>query len=360
LFDADGRQLAGDTLEGTDGEPVRVALHADGSRIGELRSIARRRFETPQATAFARQQWQASLAIALVALVMATLVSWWLARALLAPLRRTIDGVTELANGDYSLRLNERRDDELGTLMDGLNRLAEALEKNQSARRRWLADIAHELRTPVTILAGELEALKDGIREPDPAQLESLDQEVQRLRRLVDDLNTLSLSDLGGLRYTFTELDLAGRLDQALGPVRIRAAERGLDLEVDLEDAAGSLIRADPTRIDQLLTNLFENALAYTEAPGRIAIRLRRDGDALLLSVCDSPPGVAADDCERIFEPLYRQDGSRSRRTAGAGLGLAICRNIVEAHRGEISAAPSPFGGLCIQVTFPALNRTIR
>lgn len=356
LFDAQGRQIAGDTLDDPQSQPVRVSLSAGGERIGELRSLAPRHFETPQATAFARQQWQMSLVIGLVSLALAAVVSWLLARALLAPLRRMIKAVTELASGDYSVRLDERRSDELGQVMDGLDRLADALEKNRAAHQRWLADISHELRTPVTILAGEIEALKDGVRRFGPEQLESLDQEILRLRRLIEDLYTLSVADVGGLRYRFTTVDLGEHFDVALKSLCARAAEQGI--EVRIERQSGLLISADPLRLDQLLTNLIENSLAYTKAPGRIEISLARRGERLSLEICDSAPGVEASDCERLFEPLYRQETSRSRRHAGAGLGLAICRNIVKAHQGEITAAPSPLGGLCVRIELPALNES--
>ncbi|EXJ15611.1 ATP-binding protein [Imhoffiella purpurea] len=351
LYDGDGRWIAGTELPEDRTEIIRMPVRIGGRPIGELRSLPQRHFETPQATAFRRQQRTASLAIGLISLALALGVSVLLARALLAPLRRAIAGLDRLADGDYAARLAEPRRDELGRLMDGLDHLAEVLEQSQTTRRRWLADISHELRTPVTILSGEIEAVKDGVRPLDTAQLDSFDQETLRLRHLIEDLYALSLSDMGGLRYSFAPLDLDEHLRTGIEPLRQRAADRGIRL--DLDSMPGIRVKADPARIEQLLRNLAENAIAYTDAPGRVVVRLSREGDLARLRVEDGPPGVADSELERLFEPLYRQDGSRSRRASGAGLGLAICRNIVEAHHGRIWAERSALGGLSVQVSLP-------
>jgi len=219
-----------------------------------------------------------------------------------------------------------------------------------------LAAISHELRTPLTVLTGEIEALQDGVRKFDAAQLESLDQEVKRLRRLVDDLYELSLSELGGLRYQFSTVNVTGTLQEAARSVRSRAAQRGIELVLPEADAITT--RGDPARLPQLFRHLLENSLAYTDSPGTIKLTLLPSDRNIVITFEDSPPGVVQADCEKLFEPLYRQDLSRSRRSGGAGLGLAICRNIVMAHNGSISASPSQLGGLCVSVTLPAIDET--
>lgn len=340
-------------------ERLRVPIRVDDVRVGELVSrVPPRAFETPQATAFARQQAQASLAIGAVALLMAVLVSLLLARALLAPLRRVISAVARLGAGDFGVRLNERRSDELGQLMLGIDQLTQALDANRSARQRWLADLSHELRTPVTILAGEIELLGDGLRPFDADQVRSLEQEVNRLKHLIDDLYTLSLSDVGGLRYRFAPVDLRDALNAAVDAARQRAEDQGLAVELARMPAVW--VSADQMRLGQLLANLLENAIAYTDAPGRIRLSADVAADRVLISVEDTPPQPTPAEREQLFEPLYRADGSRSRRRAGAGLGLAICKNIVEGHQGRIRALPSTLGGLCIQVELPRLPGTGR
>ncbi len=353
LFDINGQIIAGMSLPHEAINPISVPVLVDGKRVAELRSAPRRHFKSPQETAFSRQQLITSLLIGIASLTLAVIVSWLLTRILLAPIRRMIAGVFQLSNGEYSIRFNERKKDELGKLMSNLDRLAHKLEENRDSRRRWLADISHELRTPITILTGEIETMKDGIRPLDIQQVLSLDQEVTRLRYLIDDLYELSLSDIGGLRYSFSSVDVLDCLSTSVGLVQNRAKEQGIELLVSGE--AGQKVNGDGQRLGQLFSNLIENSLAYTDSPGKIEISLSSTGQQALISIQDTPPGVNQEECLKLFDPLYRLEGSRSRRTAGAGLGLAICKNIVDAHQGKISASPTKLGGLSINIVFPIL-----
>jgi two-component system sensor histidine kinase BaeS len=264
-----------------------------------------------------------------------------------------IAGVGRLSAGDYSQRMQEQRQDELGQLTRDIDHLATTLEESQSARRRLLADVSHELRTPLTVLSGEIEALKDGLRAFDDTQLDSLDQEVQRLRHLVNDLYQLSLSDAGGLRYEFASMDLAQCVRDASANLQTRASQAGLSLHIKADSSSQVLVFADVRRIDQLLSNLLENAIAYTDAPGTVEINLSSNDQRVMLRIDDTAPGASESECEQLFEPLYRKESSRTRRSGGAGLGLAICRNIVTAHGGTILAAPSPLGGISIVIDLP-------
>jgi two-component system sensor histidine kinase BaeS len=300
---------------------------------------------------------QTSWLLGVSSLVLAFGVSLLLARGLLAPVRRMINSVAQLSRGNYSHRMNESRGDELGQLTCDLDRLGSTLEANQSSRKRLLADISHELRTPLTVLAGEIEALKDGVRAFDATQLASLDQEVQRLRHLIDDLYQLSLSDVGGLRYQFVMVNIRESVRDAVDGMHNRATAQGIELSLLYPDDSTAedeiLVTADVQRLDQLLQNLLENALAYTDAPGRIITKLSRTPTHVVITIDDTAPGVSDADCEKLFDPLYRQEASRSRHTGGAGLGLAICRNIVGAHGGSISASPSALGGLTMRIEIP-------
>ena len=351
LLDIDGNRIVGAALPKNSELLTRVDVIYGGAKVGELVTLPRRRLDSPQETQFAKQQERTSIVIGVLALGLATLLSLLIARALLNPLRKTINAVNILSNGDYSIRTDEKRSDELGELMRNFDRLASVLEKNLSARKRTLADISHELRTPLTTLSGELEALKDGIRPFDKKQVLSLDQEVQRLKNLVEDLYQLSLSDIGGLRYEFEQVNL----DELLHQVTSRYRDRGNQLGIKLryKGKVESMINGDMQRLDQLISNLLENSLAYTDSPGEIFMELSKEGKKIIIQLIDTPPGVSEYECELLFEPLYRQDGSRNRRTAGAGLGLAICRNIVDAHHGDITARPSERGGLHIIINFP-------
>ncbi len=350
LFDPDGQLLAGRLLDEPEAAQLTVPVLIDGQLVAELVSVPRRQLAAAPETAFSTRQMQASLLIGVVALLGAFLVSLVLARALVAPLRRALEGVNALASGDYDHRLNEPRSDEIGDLMRNLDRLGQTLAENQSSRNRWIADISHELRTPVAILAAELDAVRDGVRQVDDAQIDSFSEEVTRIRKLIDDLYELSLADLGGLRYEFCEADLAALIKDVTSTFMPRAAKLGIELRVDLPETAR--MEADTRRVEQLLLNLLENALAYTDQPGQIVVRLAHRSGDWCLCVEDSKPGVPEDECGLLFEPLYRREASRNRRAGGAGLGLAICRSISEAHGGEIVAMPSPLGGLKVEVTF--------
>ena len=353
LFNMQNERIAGRAFTSGDVEIMEVPVIVDGQTIALLRSEPKRDFDSPIETAFSRQQWLTSGVIGIASLLLAALVSWGLTQLLVAPVRRIIRGVRELSAGDYSQRLVGGKD-EYGRLIQDINHLSNTLEKNQSSRRRWIADISHELRTPLSILTGEIEALKDGVRPFNRAQLESLDQEVVRLRHLTDDLYQLSLSDIGGLRYEFTAVDLAETVQDTVSAYHNAALKN--DINLSFKASPSVLINADQQRLSQLMTNVLRNSLAYTNAGGVITLSLEQEADTAILKIHDTPPGVTQEECDQLFEPLYRQDSSRNRRSAGAGLGLAICRNIVEAHRGKITAAPSPLGGLEITITLPILE----
>lgn len=352
VFDSNGEVIAGPVFRGPAEEVMAVPIKVDGELVGTVKSEPRRRFSSPIETAFARQQFWTSGFIGLASLLFAAAVSWWLTQLLLAPVRLMIRGVNRLSKGDYTQPLTvENRHDEFGQLIGDINHLTHTLEQNQTSRRRWIADISHELRTPLAILTGEIEALKDGIRPFSREQLLSLDQEIQRLSHLTDDLYQLSVSDIGGLRYEFATIDLRDSVNDAVSGCRLIAAEK--DIVISFQAGSAQMISGDVTRINQLLVNLIRNSVAYTDAPGKILLTLWDDGESALLTVCDTPPGCPGSECAQLFEPLYRQDASRNSRSAGAGLGLAICRNIVDAHRGTITASPSSLGGLKITISLP-------
>lgn len=364
LYDIAGSLVAGANISESDKLAIRLPIMVDGEAVGEVRSEPRRQISSPLETDFSRQQLTTSWMIGIGSLVLAFAASLILARGMLAPVRRMINSVAQLSNGNYAHRMNESRSDELGELTRDLDRLGATLEASQSSRKRLLADVSHELRTPLTVLTGEIEALKDGLRMFDETQLDSLDQEVQRLRHLVDDLYELSISDVGGLRYQFASVELTDSLQNTIDGLHQRAAEKGIELSFTKLEAQGKaiaanagdgkvIVAADVRRIDQLLQNLLENSLAYTDAPGRIVVELLKTEVAAVVTIDDTAPGVTDNDCEQLFDPLFRQESSRSRRTGGAGLGLAVCRNIVVAHGGTITASPSALGGVSISIQFP-------
>ena len=300
---------------------------------------------------FQAHQLRATWIIVGLSVLLAALVSLWLARVLLVPVRRVAQATHKLASGDYATRVKVASRDELGRLALDFNQLAHSLARNERLRREWMADVSHELRTPLAVLRGEIEALQDGLRPLDQGALASLAHEVGQLSQLIDDLYELSLADAGALNYHMHAVDLSEVAAQAVEAVRERFGRRGLTLDSQLEP--GLVIQGDERRLSQLLANVLENSLRYTDAPGRVRVRVCRVGPGLMLEVADSAPGVSEDQLPRLFDRLYRVEASRSREHGGAGLGLAICRHIAQAHGAGISALASDLGGVSIRVEWP-------
>jgi len=280
-----------------------------------------------------------------------------LANRLVRPIKALAAATDRLASGEYTIRVPITSADELGQLARGFNSLALTLEKNEQTRRQWVADISHELRTPLAILRGEIEAIQDGIRPTNPDAINSLHGEVLRLEHLVNDLYQLSLSDVGALTYRKGELELDALLTAVLATYRPQFAARKIAMEADIPREAKAVVFGDPERMHQLFANIFDNALKYTDPGGTISVRLTCNDERVTIDIEDSAPGVPDSELDRLFERLYRVEASRNRAAGGAGLGLAICRNIVEAHAGAIDAHPSSLGGLGIRVEIPLTGR---
>jgi two-component system sensor histidine kinase BaeS len=329
-------------------EPVEV----EGKVVGWLGFVPARVGLPWEARRFLSNQARMLTVSLVIALVLAAVLGFLLARHLSRPVKELAEVVEALTGGDYEVRAIVRTGDEIGALCRDVNRLADTLEKNQTARRRWMADIAHELRTPVAILKGELEALEDGVRTANDQSTASLREEAEHLAHLVDDLQTLALSDAGALALQVEWVDLGTLARQCGEAFRARLAARSIELQLQVEE--GVRINADPQRLKQLLNNLLENCCRYVEKGGRVCLSLAARNQTIELNLDDSGPGLEAEQLKHLFERFYRVETSRSRSSGGSGLGLAICRNIVEAHRGSILAQSSSMGGLGIRVELPA------
>lgn len=334
-------------------------LRLEGKTIGYLGLVPRQSAYDVNQLQFVRQQKLALALIAGVTLLISALIALPLAKRLVRPIRALAAATRRLAAGEYAIRVPVAGSDELGQLARDFNALGLTLEKNEQARRQWVADISHELRTPLAVLRGEIEALQDGVRQSTPETLHSLHAEVMRLSRLVDDLHQLALSDVGALTYRKGDLDLADVLAEAVGLFQPDFDRKRIALRLEIPAAAKFPVFADRERLHQLFSNLLHNALKYTDAPGELLVRLELVGSMAAVHFQDTPPGVPEAELERLFDRLYRVEGSRSRATGGAGLGLSICRNIVEAHAGTITARPSPLGGVWVTVLLPVTERSL-
>ena len=328
----------------------RVPIHASGDLVGWLAYPDQEAIRDKLDRRFQERLLRFMATMAVVGLVLSLLVSWLLARHLVAPVTALTRHTRRLREGEYQARLTSQRRDELGELIHHVNSLGERLDQGRQARQRWFSDIAHELRTPLSVLQGELEAMVDGVRPLNQEGVAALEAQVRQLTHLVNDLHDLALADAGNLRYHFRPLDLDSLCEDALDAVRPALERRGVTLDTSLPPAP---ISGDPVRLRQLLDNLLQNSLKYTDEGGRARLVLDADGDQWRLTLDDSAPGVPDEALPRLFDHLYRVESSRNRDTGGAGLGLAIGQRIVEAHGGTIEALHSPLGGLRIIVRLP-------
>lgn len=330
---------------------TRRGILVNGVEVGAVIASPVERLTRNTDINFDRQQRRSSWMIVVLSTLLAALATFPLARGLLAPVKRLVEGTHKLAAGDFSTRVTATGSDELGRLGQDFNQLASTLERNQQMRRDFMADISHELRTPLAVLRGELEAIQDGVRKFTPESVASLQAEVGTLTKLVDDLHQLSMSDEGALAYQKTSVDIISLLEMAAGAFRERFASRGLSIRLKLPESA--TVFGDRDRLMQLFNNLLENSLRYTDSGGQLHISAEKSAHSLTLAFADSAPGVTDDQLAMLCERFYRTEGSRNRASGGSGLGLAICVNIVAAHGGTLSAGHSPFGGVSIKVELP-------
>lgn len=340
LQDANGAYLRGrpGPMRRGHREPITV----DGRIVGYL---AWARFPGhPEQAEFARKQAQRFAVIGPVALALAALFAAVITGLIMRPIRQLSSGTAALARREFRTRLPAGRRDELGQLAADFNGLAEALDGYDTRQRQWLADIAHELRTPLSVLRGELEAMLDGVRAAGPDRLRSLHEEVGRLTRLVQDLQLVSLAESGGLRLVPVETDMSDLAWRAAARFREQFGKAGFEFRPYIE--SGLRATVDRQRFEQVLANLLENVLRHAAPPGPVVLSVRSEDAQVVVSVADAGPGVPPQLLGRLFDRLYRVDSARTRPDGGAGLGLSICKSIVEAHGGSIVAQDSARGGL--------------
>ena len=354
LRDAQHRVLAGVAASPwlvavTSIDGLGAPLIVDGRAVGELVLAQAQRPEDDQAVAFLIAR-QGRLGVAALLGVLACVVAAaGLAASFRRPVRQLVDGARQLEAGRFDARLPATRGDELGELARSFNHLAATLGDAERSRRQWMADTSHELRTPLAVLRGQLEALQDGVRTATPEHVATMLAQVLALTRLVDDLQALTPLPLalGPVDAWAVAADAAAAFDD-----RLRAA--GLVVQFD-ESAGRTVVAGDAGRLHQVFVNLLENSVRHTDAGGRVAISAASDAQMLRIAIDDSAPGVPPHALGRLGERFFRVDASRSRRSGGSGLGLAVSRQIVEAHGGQLSFEASPLGGLRVVVVLPVL-----
>ncbi len=294
----------------------------------------------------------ALLVSTLGAVAIALLMSLFLARTLTHPIRDLAGAIRAMAQGKLGIVVPVRSRDEIGELTAAFNQMSADIARSNQLRRQMTADIAHDLRTPLTVVGGYIESLRDGVLEPTPARLDAMQHEVQQLLHLVEDLRTLSLADAGELKLDCQPIAPHLLLEQAATAFKHQAEQKQITLCVVAEPNLPH-IAADELRIGQVLGNLVSNALRYTPAGGQITLGAATNGEEVLLTVRDNGAGITPEDLPYVFDRFYRADASRQQPNSESGLGLAIAKSLVELHGGTLTAASAPGTGAMLTIVLP-------
>jgi signal transduction histidine kinase len=278
-------------------------------------------------------------------------VVFWIVYALVQRLAQPIGGIVDaaerVANRDYSVRVPEGGPRPVRSVARAFNTMTSRLQRDDAIRQQLMADIAHELRTPLSVIQGRLEGLIDGVYTPDNAQLEGLLDETRLLARLVEDLRTLAHAEGGTLALHKEVVDVSALLRDIADSLRDHAAAKGVSIEMHARSGLPD-VEGDPVRLREVLTNLVTNAMRHTPAGGRVILCAEATDATVTIRVVDSGEGIAAEDLPHVFERFYK-----GRRSTGSGLGLSIARRLVEAHSGTIRAESTAGSGTTITVTLP-------
>jgi len=293
------------------------------------------------------------LPTALVSGAAALLLAVILAAFLMRPIRQLTHAADQVAAGDLSQRVPATSRDEIGQLATTFNQMADSLQRAQKSRQAMTADIAHELRTPLSVQRANLEALQDGIYPLTQENLAPIIQQNRLLTKLVNDLRTLALADAGALEMERVQTDLTKLIARICSDFEPAFAEAGIKLSFTPE-AGIPLLNLDPARINQVINNLLQNSLRHTPKGGRVEVKLDREPGTTVIRIRDTGEGIPEEALPLLFERFYRSDQARSRDTGGTGLGLTIARQLVEAHHGSLTAANHPDGGAVFEIRLPA------
>ncbi len=354
LLDRDGQVLLGppknDRIEG-DMRQQRVDIVVDQQVVGYIAIAQNESLTNSLADSFQQSQTKHLLLISGSVVLLSLVFALVCTRYLLNPLRALHQGAQAVSQGNLEYKILHQSNDEIGDVTDAFNQLVESLNQQHQLREHWLSDISHELRTPLAVLRGELEALQDGLRQPEPAYIESLHQQVLTLAQLVEDLRAATKAD-AQFKLNRHSLDFGQLVTNIVCTHQARFEQKPLQLSWDTTTEP-TLVNADQEKLTQVLNNLLENSYRYTDSEGQVKVWMEPNEQQISIIVEDSSPGVPTDSLSKLSERLYRVDQSRSRELGGSGLGLTICKNIIEAHNGSIAFEHSQLGGLKVSVTLP-------
>jgi two-component system sensor histidine kinase BaeS len=337
------------------GAAAAAPVNASGREIGSV-TVSRDdgRLFTAEEIELRDELLRMHLVAGVLSAVVAVLVALYLAVTLSRPLRSIRAGAEAMSSGNLDARVPERGDDEMRSVAEALNRLAETLQQEESLRKESVQDLAHELRTPVMGVLARVEAAQDGVLEDEAANLSAMHDEALRLTRLLDDLSALVEAERPGLLLETGPVDLAAVAGAQAAAFAGGFADKGIELRADLHPA---VVEGDPRRLEQIVVNLLSNALRYSDAGGTVTVSVRADGDRAELEVRDTGIGIATEDLPRVFTRFWRGEKSRSRATGGAGIGLSIVKELVQAHGGEVTVESALSEGSVFRVSLPIPGR---
>jgi two-component system OmpR family sensor kinase/two-component system sensor histidine kinase BaeS len=334
LFDSTGEHT-GTILSSSDIDSG-IALQSDNQRIGTLLVDSEAMGAGTPAAAFFESVNHSIVASVLVSLLIAAILGAALFNQVTSPLRQLKKAADAVGTGNFKERVSIHSHDEFADVGRSFNQMAESLDKAEEARLHYMADIAHELRTPLTAIQGTVEAMQDRILPLDDEQLENLHSQTDLLNRLVNDLRLVSLAETGHLKLVKTRVDPGSLTRSTVESLKPLAVQKQIQIRMDIQDSLPEC-DLDTDRYAQILNNLLSNAIRYTSEGGGITIALHVVGSSLDLSVSDTGTGIPAEGLPHVFDRFYRADKSRSRASGGAGLGLTIVKQLVEAHGGWIT-----------------------
>jgi len=349
VVDLQGMPLLGDVVGPQDVRGATPIL-VDGTIVGYVLPPAAGAVLQAERDLVARVN-RAILLAALLSLGAALIGASLLTAGMLKPVQELTSAARALAGGDLTRRVTVRTRDEVGALSEAFNHMGDSLQQAETLRRDMTADIAHELRNPLSVMQARVEAVIDGVYPPTPENLEPVLEQTRLLSRLVEDLRTLALADAGQLPLEQTEISLNGLVERTASGYAAQAEASGVDLRLHL--APDVRVNADPGRIEQVVGNLLANAVRHAPRGTPVDVSLEVGDGRARLEITDRGEGIPAEALPYVFERFYRADRSRSRDMGGTGLGLAISRQIVQAHEGTITAANRPEGGAAFIVELP-------
>ena len=323
----------------------------NGAAVGEV-SVSQEdgRLLTPVETRLSHQLNRMHLVAGATSAAVALAVALYLAWSLSNPLRRIRTGAERMRKGELDTRVKEQGDEEVRAVAHALNSLADTLQREEALRKESVADLAHELRTPVMGLLARIEAAQDGVFSDESANLAAMHDEALRLSRLLDDISSLADAQRPGLLLERGAVDLAAVAEQQIAAAEAQLEQKGIEVVTELEPV---VVNGDARRLQQIMVNLLSNALRYTDEGGRVTVRVFTEGESAILEVVDTGIGIAEGDLERVFERFWRGEKSRSRTTGGTGIGLAIVQGLALAHGGRAEVDSVLGQGSTFRVTLP-------